>query len=123
MSEFEKIAILLHEYDTLRNEILERHASLVAFYVILTLMVSYAITLLWRDRANISGRILLVLVVAIFAIVTLVFNADTVRAAKRIRQIETEVNARAGEVLLRWETEWGAGKRIGRFFPRSASER
>jgi hypothetical protein len=117
MSELAKVQILLHEYDTLRAELLERHASLFHFYGFTTIAAVLLLTFFCTDGGRRAARWLLALLGSVILAATVVINSDTVRLSKRIRQVEAEVNIRSGETLLRWESEWGWGRRAGRLFP------
>jgi hypothetical protein len=102
----EKVKTLLAEYSSLRAEIVAKtgHGFQVAGFVVTALSFLVA-----------QSRELLTLPV-FYAILALIIGAsvltlrDVARAAKRIRQIEADLNKLPGENLLVWETEWGWGK-------------
>jgi len=99
IGEKEKITILLHEYDTLRQEIVNRMNN--GFQ---TVVVGAAL-FVWAIKAELDcrfwiGASLALLTLAIAAWVT---SRNIRQAAKRIREIEADVNSRAGERLLVWQ--------------------
>jgi hypothetical protein len=99
----EKIQILLTEYTSLRTELNARISSMyvgagwstVAIIWLLQQSNSYSLwigSLVWGIGAAYCARIL---------------SFDLANAARRVREIELEVNRRAGERLLIWESERG----------------
>jgi len=107
LSQFEKIQIILHEYDTLRNELHQRYAAIFQSISVLAVVFIGLVTVLtergfrWSLLALLSGSVVL------FLIIILVINYDTWKAATRLREIESDINSRSGERLLRWETGFG----------------
>jgi hypothetical protein len=105
-SRFEQIQILLHEYDTLRNEIIGRTRDGFTLFSITGAMVVGALTLLygkapaWPAVATIAG---------LGAVAFSLAWAETVKGIEAISawlcHLEARVNALAGEPLLSWETE------------------
>lgn len=99
-----KIQVLLHEYATLRQEIITRTTH--GFQ----LVAAGAVVLVWvmtRQELNVqfwfgAAIAILVVLIAIWFIIR-----DIGKAAKRIRELEKDINRRAGEELLVWETYWG----------------
>ena len=72
----------------------------------------------WVFSTPVSNRpfyfwIILVIVTPIFCISIFVNARDLKRAAYRIKEVEHEVNSRAGEHLLVWETLSGVFTRMG----------
>ncbi len=103
LSEKDKIQILLAEYNTLRTELLNRHTAGFQMVAIGTAVLT------WLAAQSIDAKFLVLSVV--FSIVMAcwiwVLYADIRRLGVRIRQLEEDVNRRAGEPLLIWESRWG----------------
>jgi hypothetical protein len=99
----EDVELVLHEYDTLRNEVLSRES---ARFELLGLL-SIATTLLgvsgfgehWR-WAYVVGLALLILIGLWFY-----FGWAMKQCAIRLREIERDVNTAVGRTVLRWETD------------------
>jgi ABC-type multidrug transport system fused ATPase/permease subunit len=99
----ERISILTTEYNSLRSDINARMSSmfqLSAFFVAVT-------ALLFQNSSGqrifvIGGLALLAYLVGL----VLLFH-DMVQAGRRVQQLEAEINKRASEKLLVWETELG----------------
>jgi hypothetical protein len=109
LSDADKIQILLHEYDALRNLLISRHAAGFQAVSIGSAVLVGLITL--KVTIFIGWEILIFLIalgIVIF-ILTVVIWVDRVvfKAASRLREIETEVNAMAiAPRLLRWHSEY-----------------
>lgn len=117
ISEAEKIRILLAEHGILRDEIVGRMGHIyqmigfgVAAIVLLITLASVA-WISWIFWPMIA------LVIIVFAFGLWWFVSGTLLCAKRIREIELDVNDRAQEDLLIWENLWGSGA-TGSFWPR-----
>jgi hypothetical protein len=109
MSDFpqlEKVRILLTEYATLRAEIVARIGHMYQ-------MIGYgAAAILLLIALSPTARLfypMLVIIVAVFGFALWVYWRDLLKAGRRIREIELDVNDRAQEDLLVWENLWGAG--------------
>lgn len=104
LSNKEKVQILLHEYTTLRQEIIARTTH--GFQLI----AAGAVVLVWAlTKPEIDGRFWFGVAVAISVILissAMAFR-DIGKAAERLRELENDINRRAGEQLLVWETYWG----------------
>ncbi len=112
---FEKIQILLAEYATLRDEVLQRDSSLNQFIVIggatvvaivaaVGTMAAYKISALWLGVSFVGllGTDALLVFVG-FKMV----EFDVLRIAERLLELESAINELAGEQLLAWETTRG----------------
>jgi hypothetical protein len=99
----ERLQILLAEYGSLRSEI---NARMTSVYTVASFAAAVVIWLLQQVD---PARIYLGLVAAVvgLSLCTWALMRDLVRTALRVKQIEMEVNRRAGERLMVWETEWG----------------
>ncbi len=100
-----KIEILLHEYDTLRDEMLERHTVLtqaIGFGVILLGAISI---ILWEHT------IFCLIAITVASVALLLqwkrFDLDTSATALQVCELEKRINELAGEQLLEWENRWG----------------
>jgi hypothetical protein len=110
-TEKDKIQILLHEYDTLRQEILTRTrtghqilavAAVLFIWIITQIMTGNPSFWFWTILVGfLAASVAAVSVAAWFTM------RDIGKAAKRIRELESDINSRAGEDLLIWETRWG----------------
>ncbi|HUE11596.1 MAG TPA: hypothetical protein VMQ54_11685 [Steroidobacteraceae bacterium] len=103
----DKIAVLLEEYKSLRQEVLQRTTMLNQIYTgggavaagILGLMVQY--------KTIAAGIAMLLAGIALVVFATWLIDGAIRVAALRLRQIEAEVNEIANHRLLAWETEYG----------------
>ena len=108
-SDAEKIQILLHEYDALRNELISRHAEgyqaasigSAALVGLITLKVTSFIE--W----SILSSLIAFVIVIFFSTVVIWVDRIVFTAASRLRDIETEVNAMAkAPLLLKWHSKY-----------------
>jgi hypothetical protein len=102
----DRIQILLSEYGALRSEIVAR----TGFGFQIAAVALAGIT--WFLQQSLSGRswcfwLIMSLVAVCFVLAIFVNTRDLSRAAHRIKDVEYEVNSRAGEHLLVWETLGG----------------
>lgn len=113
LSQKDRIQILLSEYSALRSEILGR----TGFGFQLAAIAAAVITWLLRESLQNPLWYLWVVVivgfVAAFGIAIFVNVRDLTRAANRVKELEHEINSRAGEHLLIWETLSGVLTRMG----------
>jgi hypothetical protein len=102
IGEKERVQILLAEYTSLRSEI---NARMTSVYTVASFTAGIVIWLLQQQ----AGSLYLGLAAAGIGLTLCAWALmrDLVRTALRVREIEAEVNRRAGERLLVWETEWG----------------
>jgi hypothetical protein len=99
----EHIQILLAEYNSLRSEINARMSSVYQVVAIT------AVVAVWLLQQRFGMRLYLGVAAAAvgLALCAWALMRDCVRAALRVKQLEREINRRAGEHLLVWESEWG----------------
>jgi prepilin signal peptidase PulO-like enzyme (type II secretory pathway) len=113
----DKIQILLSEYTTLRSEILTRTgygfqlAGLAA--VIGTWLLAQTLLKQTQQKLPLWFWIVLAVTGVFFAVATFANVRDLTRAANRVKDLEHEINSRAGESLLVWETLSGVLTRMG----------
>jgi hypothetical protein len=102
-SEEERVKVLLHEYATLRNEILTRTTHLYQLIAVGTVLF------VWIMGQPLTARSWVVLGVGVFLIAFFyrLISRDIEKAARRLRELEEDINHRAGETLLVWERKWG----------------
>jgi hypothetical protein len=107
MAEDQKIALLLVEHKTLRDEIIARtnHG-----YQLITFGSSgVAILVSLSEKTHLllvtTSALICILIVACFFM-----KRDISKASARIREIEADVNQRVGEDILVWENLWGSAK-------------
>ncbi len=110
LSEKDQIQILLHEYVTLRTEIIHRSNNLYQ------LIAVGGALFVWLMGHPIDRRFWITLGLAVPMLFSgfLVIRRYTNKLAKRLREIEKTVNSLAGIELLVWETLWGAA--VTRYF-------
>jgi drug/metabolite transporter (DMT)-like permease len=103
VGERERIQILLAEYTSLRSETNSRISSSYQVVGIGTALIA------WLLQQPIGARfwigVCVILVGALYC--GRVIAYDTMNAAKRVRELEIELNNRAGEKLILWESERG----------------
>ena len=105
-TEQDKVQILLHEYDTLRQEVLNRTSN---GFQLLAVGAALFVWMIGGQHPNNRFWFWIGLALALFAVslaAWFIFR-DISKAAKRIRELEGSINARAGEELLMWETRCG----------------
>ena len=102
MEEGQKIPILLAEYNSLRTETIIRtgHGFQIAGFSITALTI-------WAAEET-TGKTWLALaaIIGVLAAAGWFTLREITQATRRIREIERDINARAGEDLLVWETLW-----------------
>jgi len=109
----------MHEYDTLRNEILLKYSTSVqlitqTFVVLVALLGALVVllqaTTILTTKALFLTSLSLTGAATVLVLISIVWlDYDTKRASGRLREIESQVNDRAGERLLLWETQYGWG--------------
>jgi len=105
LSQKEKIDILMKEYDALRAEISSRTGYGMQVWAIAAAAITW---LLGQSDPFAKGHILgFVAIAIIMAWLTRLNVRDIWKCAIRCREIEHEVNSRAGEHLLVWERLFG----------------
>lgn len=100
----QSIEILFKEYDTLRAEII---ALIGNMYNVIGFGTAISAALLaWAVSKGFDYRFwfLVVVFASLVWLLWMMLHVAVSRATERIREIEGEVNRRAGEELLRWET-------------------
>src|SRR5437868_5168216 len=112
--EIEKVRIQLTEYQTLRSEIIARIGH--AYQMMAVLGGSLVLLVGLAPNSN-AFWALLGVVTSVIALGFWTFVRDMKKCARRIREIEIDVNQRAKEDLLVWENLWGAD--VNGYFGRS----
>ena len=104
----ERVQILLHEYNGLRNEIIHRTNNLFQ------LITVGAIVLGWVVSSHVfDARLVIALLVCsvVLGYLLWLISRDIGKAADRLAEIEDYVDNETGEwYLLRWERLWGGRK-------------
>lgn len=99
----QKIQILMAEYQTLRAEVLQRNTvlnqTLAAFGTLAVPIIAVVLS-----RSLIVGFALLLGAPCTVFTTWLIVDRQTRVLAQRLREIEQEINTKAGETLLRWES-------------------
>jgi hypothetical protein len=112
----DKITILLHEYDTLRNETIQRNTVMFQSIGIYAAVLIGLIIVISQKGFNCTMLSLLVGATVLFLCVLTWIDSDVARAAAQVRRLESDINTRAGEPLLTWQSSMGFRGMIGRFF-------
>jgi hypothetical protein len=99
-----KIQILLHEYDTLRAELIA--CGNKGFQI---LALGGALFVLVVSR-SIDKRFWVALTAGLLGVSCASFAVmrDILKIAKRVRELERDINQRAGEEILTWESRFGS---------------
>jgi hypothetical protein len=120
----DKILILLAEYNTLRTECQHRltlfiQSTGIAITVVVGL-VGVAITNAQFPALYYLGGGALLL----YAVLVALIDINVAQLAKRVVELEGQINGIAGERLLKWETEYGWGRALfpSRYFRRKADK-
>lgn len=99
----EKISILALEYSSLRSDINARMSSMFQLSAVVVAVVALML------HQSSGTRVVIISAFALFAFfigLGLLWH-DMVKAGRRVQQLEAEINRRASEKLLIWETELG----------------
>jgi hypothetical protein len=100
----DKIQILLAEYGSLRTEVIHRTNNLYQLVAAGAVLFSVAVS---RQRIDAVFWITVGLSITVVAAFAFLINRDLDKAARRLRDLELDINTRAGETLMIWETRWG----------------
>jgi hypothetical protein len=104
------VDILLHEYDTLRQEILQKNTAFLQAATVTSATFFAMFTVLFALKAKRWIYILTLIPLFVFAWTAYYATHQPVSAiSSRLRQLEHEINRRAGQKLLIWESEYGWG--------------
>lgn len=103
----EKIAIIMEEYKALRAEVLQKNTVLIQIFVVSGTIGAGILGAMIQYRAYTAGFAMLSAIL-ILVILALWMHALQIRVvARRLREIEMEINKLAGTPLLKWETKHG----------------
>jgi membrane protein implicated in regulation of membrane protease activity len=106
MTETDQITVLLAEYSSLRDELIELNTNQNQTFGTGAVLIAGALALIpgewWLAGIIFSG-----LVVIFLAFFSAMLRYNTDDAAARVRDIESAVNEIAGKQLLVWETTRG----------------
>jgi hypothetical protein len=110
MESKDKITILLHEYDTLRDEVVQRWNAIQQQISIFVVILIGSLTILWSAGGKALEQrflyTLLVLGFCFFGYALILNHRDIQKINRRLRELEADINGLAGEQLLKWETFW-----------------
>jgi hypothetical protein len=106
----DQLSILLEEYRTLRTELLERHASVLQImgFTAAGFVATMGFTI--AHKALIAGIFTFLALLCSIVVGLLLLDNDSRLLSTRLQQIEGEVNLRAGQNLLVWESTRGIEK-------------
>lgn len=99
----DNVSILALEYSSLRNNINTRMSGM---FNVGSLGVAVG-AIVFHTTSGDSLDLIIVFLVTVLLIAELILWYDITRAGLRAQQIETEINRRARERLLIWETDLG----------------
>jgi hypothetical protein len=105
LNEKDKIQILLQEYNTLRSELIGSGTKLFQMIAIAGALFTWIISRPLDLRFWIA---VLIATMGLFSLGFIVFR-DTRKLSRRVADLESEINRRAGEELLVWESRWASG--------------
>lgn len=101
--EIEKVRVLLVEYSGLRAEVTARTTH--GFQLLAIGVTAASLLVAFSDKASPVLAFSAAGVIALFFIIAAHFTLrDIYRAAARLKEIELDVNDRAGEDLMTWES-------------------
>lgn len=131
MDEKDKIQIILEEYKTLRAEIMQRHIAATQVFTVSGIAFVTIVGLALANDSIFIGILLCLIVLFLVLVAALMHDNDVRIVASKLREIEAEVNRRAADKLLDWETSRGLlavgyaerAKRIWRKLCRRTSHR
>lgn len=103
----DKIHVLMVEYSALRTETIHRYNNVYQLLAVGAVLFVWLLSHpngmgFWVGLGSSS---------AVLAVLSWSLRLDISNAAKRVREIEAEVNDLAGEALLVWESLWGGDVR------------
>jgi ABC-type transport system involved in Fe-S cluster assembly fused permease/ATPase subunit len=99
----EKISILAMEYSSLRSDVNARMSSMFQ----LSAVFFGVAALMFQQSFGVRVVVITALALVAFLIGLGLLWHDIVKAGRRVQQLEAEINRRASEKLLVWETELG----------------
>jgi hypothetical protein len=105
MTDMEKVQILLAEYNTLKAQIISRGATSVQVIAIGVAALAVSASLL-KDNLRLGLVVFLSLLIGV-GVQARLTNRDLLEEAAQVRRLEAEINSRAREKLLTWETSNG----------------
>jgi hypothetical protein len=112
---FQRVQILLHEYNTLRAEVLSRYVAQFQSGGVASIVLLGIFTLIANLGFSYWFIGLVGLDLILFAAVLVWIDIDIAKAARRLRELEVQINSLAGgEALLKWESVWGIGGVTGK---------
>src|ERR1017187_8434416 len=122
VSQLDAIQILLHEYDSLSNQLRQLDADQFQIFNLVGIAATALIALFSGGKLTKlafiwSGSVFLV----IFTVIWLLVDINVAKASRGIARIERAVNTMVGQQrLLSWETRHGFGGTLGKYFVRNA---
>jgi len=106
LTQKDRIQIMLSEYAAIRAEVLARTGYGFQVFGFFTVVLTWVVT----QSSTVSPLLfwpVLVAIVAGFVVLDFVNSRDLRIAAEHLKKMEHEINSRAGEHLLVWETQYG----------------
>jgi hypothetical protein len=114
-TEPEKIEILLHEYRSLSDQIVQRFVGQMVLYGAVGAASVGLVAAVGLQWFVLSGGLFVVGLVGVWLWTDI--DRDIAKATARIIEIEARINRVVGEPLLEWETKHGRGGVIGKRLP------
>jgi hypothetical protein len=124
MDDKEKVPILLAEYKTLRDEVISARATIerTVRMIVGSVLVAIGLSVAPGGPGPKLGFWVPVAVAVLYFTTVVVWNEiNTRRFTARLRVLENDINRRAGERLLIWETDSGWGSAVLPLNPGSKS--
>ena len=103
LSEKDKIQILLQEYNTLRSELVANTGKAMQMAALLGVVLTLILSRPIDKRFWVAASVGLVGLIGLGSVIV----RDIRRLARRVIELEKDINRRAGEELLVWESRWG----------------
>jgi hypothetical protein len=109
------VTIILHEYNTLRNEIIQKSNAILQAAALTAAICLGIITALITTKSEWHYSFLALLPLCMYFIFTRYYIDKPIGwMASRLRDIEDFVNGKAGQELLVWEHRYGFGGVVDR---------
>ena len=102
----DRIEIILEEYKTLRSELIQRHTAIMQILGFATTVSIAVIGFAFINESIAAAVVGTFVLFAPFAVVLLIMG-DTRLLSEHIQGIEREINSRAKDKLLSWDSTQG----------------
>ena len=97
----------MEEYKTFRAEIMQRHIAATQVFTVSGIAFVTIVGLALSNGSIFIGTLLCLIVLCLVLVAGFMHDSDCRIVASRLREIEAEINRRAADKLLDWETSRG----------------